>query len=118
MTRCLPTRARSGSLRMRPRPLYYRSGLYRELARDPRIELTAIFSSSAGVRPGDLGYGRPALSFDADALSGFRSAFLRRAERTEPRGGFFDLATPTLSARSRAATTTCSGSTVTTRRRT
>ena len=42
-----------------PSPVYYRSGLYRHIAADPRIEFTAIFSSSAGVRPGDLGYGRP-----------------------------------------------------------
>jgi glycosyltransferase involved in cell wall biosynthesis len=65
-----------------PSPVYYRSGLYRRIAADPRIEFTAIFSSSAGVRPGELGYGRP-VSFDSDALSGFRSVFLRRADRTE-----------------------------------
>ena len=49
-----------------------------------------MFSSSAGVRLGDLGFGRP-ISFDADALSGFRSIFLRRADRTEPGSSFTSL---------------------------
>ena len=73
-----------------PSPVYYRSGLYRRIATDPRVELTAMFSSSAGVRLGDLGFGRP-VSFDADALSGFSSVFLRRADRTEPGSSFTSL---------------------------
>jgi len=60
------------------------------MAADPRIDFTAVFSSSAGVRPGDLGYGRP-VSFDADALSGFTSVFLRKADRTEHDGSFTSL---------------------------
>jgi glycosyltransferase involved in cell wall biosynthesis len=71
-------------------PRYYYAGLYRRIAADPRIDFTAIFSSSAGVRPGDLGYGRP-VSFDADALSGYASVFLRKAERTEHVGSFTSL---------------------------
>jgi glycosyltransferase involved in cell wall biosynthesis len=73
-----------------PSPVYYRSGLYRRVAADPRIEFTAIFSSSAGVRPGDLGYGED-VAFDADALSGFESVFLRKADRTESTGAFMSL---------------------------
>jgi glycosyltransferase involved in cell wall biosynthesis len=73
-----------------PSPVYYRSGLYRRLAADPRIDFAAIFSSSAGLRPGDLGYGRP-VSFDTDALAGFDSTFLRRAGRTEADGSFVSL---------------------------
>ena len=73
-----------------PSPVYYRSGLYRRIATDPRVELTAMFSSSAGVRLGDLGFGRP-ISFDANALSGFSSVFLRRADRTEPGSSFTSL---------------------------
>jgi glycosyltransferase involved in cell wall biosynthesis len=49
-----------------------------------------MFSSSAGVRLGDLGFGRP-ISFDANALSGFSSIFLRRADRTEPGSSFTSL---------------------------
>ena len=49
-----------------------------------------MFSSSAGVRLGDLGFGRP-ISFDANALSGFSSVFLRRADRTEPGSSFTSL---------------------------
>ena len=73
-----------------PSPVYYRSGLYRRIAADPRVEFTAIFSSSAGIRAGDLGYGRP-VSFDVDALEGFESVFLRHADRTEPDGSFMSL---------------------------
>ena len=68
-------------------PVYYRSGLNRRIAKDPRIDFTAIFSSSAGVRPAELGFGRP-VSFDADALSGFESIMLRRADRTERDASF------------------------------
>lgn len=62
-------------------PAYYRSGLNRRIAVDRRVDFTAIFSSSAGIRAAELGYGRP-VAFDADALSDFRSVFLRRADRT------------------------------------
>lgn len=73
-----------------PSPRYDRAGLYRRIGADPRIDFTAVFSSSAGVRPSDLGYGRP-VSFDADALSGFKSVFLRKADRTEHDGSFTSL---------------------------
>jgi glycosyltransferase involved in cell wall biosynthesis len=73
-----------------PSPVYYRSGLYRRIAADERFEFTAIFSSSAGVRPGDLGYSHP-VAFDADALAGFKSLFLARSSVTESRGSFFSL---------------------------
>lgn len=76
-----------------PSPVYYRSGLYRRLAADPRVDFTALFSSSAGVRPGDLGYGER-VAFDADALEGFESVFLRKADRTETRGAFSSLLDP------------------------
>ena len=31
-------------------PVYYQAPLYRRLARDPRIDFTAIFASTAGAR--------------------------------------------------------------------
>jgi glycosyltransferase involved in cell wall biosynthesis len=76
-----------------PLPLYHRSGLYRLVAADPRIDFTAIFSSSAGVRPGHFGYERP-VAFDADALAGYESVFLRRASATEHDGSFASLLDP------------------------
>ena len=88
-----PTARQTGPIRLgayAPSPVYYRSGLYRRMAADPRLEFTAIFSSSAGLRPGDLGYGKP-VSFDSDALGGFESVFLRHADRTEADGSFTSL---------------------------
>jgi glycosyltransferase involved in cell wall biosynthesis len=67
-------------------PVYYAASLYRRVAADPRIDLTAIFASSAGVRPTDLGYGTD-VAWDADPLAGYRSIFLRRADRTELTSG-------------------------------
>jgi glycosyltransferase involved in cell wall biosynthesis len=63
-------------------PLYYQAPLYRRLARDRRVDFTAIFASTAGVRRADVGYSEP-VAWDVDALSGYRSVFLRRASRTE-----------------------------------
>jgi glycosyltransferase involved in cell wall biosynthesis len=63
-------------------PVHYRAPLYRRLAADPRIEFTAIFASSSGIRPGDQGYGRP-VAFDINPLGGYESKFLRRADRNE-----------------------------------
>lgn len=63
-------------------PVHYRAPLYRSLAADPRIEFTAIFASSSGLRPGDQGYGRP-IAFDINPLGGYESKFLRRADRNE-----------------------------------
>jgi glycosyltransferase involved in cell wall biosynthesis len=63
-------------------PVYYAASLYRRVAADPRVDLTAIFASSAGVRPGDLGFGEK-VAWDVDPLAGYRSVFLSRADRTE-----------------------------------
>jgi glycosyltransferase involved in cell wall biosynthesis len=75
-------------------PVYYQAPLYRRLAADPRLDFTAIFASSEGVRPGDFGYGEP-IAFDTDALGGFESKWLRRANRTPAGSGrFFALRDP------------------------
>jgi glycosyltransferase involved in cell wall biosynthesis len=63
-------------------PVYYQAPLYRRLAADPRLDFTAIFASTSGVRGGAMGYGEP-VAWDVDALSGYRSVFLRRADRNE-----------------------------------
>jgi glycosyltransferase involved in cell wall biosynthesis len=63
-------------------PVYYQAPLYRLLAADPRIDFTAVFASSSGVRPGELGFGRP-VSFGTEVLEGYRSHFLRRADTNE-----------------------------------
>ncbi len=74
-------------------PVYNQVPLYRRLATDPRIEFTAIFASSAGIRPYDAGYGKP-ITWDVDVLDGYRSRFLRRADRYAKSSGFFALRDP------------------------
>src|ERR1700682_185238 len=68
-------------------PMYYQVPLYRRLAREPKIEFTAIFCSNGGGRPHDAGYGSP-VTWDADLLSGYKSLFLARSSRN-PIGGTF-----------------------------
>src|SRR6202165_2792766 len=69
-------------------PIHYQVPLYRRLAKDPRIEFTAIFSSSGGVRPHDAGYGKP-IVWDTDLMTGYRFHFLRWADKNPIDGGFF-----------------------------
>jgi glycosyltransferase involved in cell wall biosynthesis len=72
-------------------PVYYQTPLYRRLAADGRVDPTVIFSSSHGLRPGvDIGHGHGVV-WDVDPLSGFRSVFLRNADRREPDGRFLSL---------------------------
>ncbi len=72
-------------------PVYYQAPLYRRLAADPRLEFTAIFASSAGAtRPLEEGYGQP-VEWGVDSLDGYRSVFLRRAERNPAGGGVLAL---------------------------
>ena len=71
-------------------PVYYQAPLYRRLAADPRIDFTAIFASSEGVRPHDGGYGRR-VKWDVDVLDGYRSVFLRKADSNVVRGSFLAL---------------------------
>lgn len=61
-------------------PVYYHTPLYRRLAADPRLDFTAIFASTAGVRRSDVGFGKP-VAWDVDLLNGYRNCFLRRADR-------------------------------------
>ncbi len=62
-----------------PTPVHYRVPLYRRIAADPRIDFTAIFASSAGIRPSDAGYGRPVI-WDSNLTDGYKVQFLRQAE--------------------------------------
>jgi glycosyltransferase involved in cell wall biosynthesis len=75
-------------------PVFYQVPLYRRLAADPRIDLTVIYSSSAGVRPYDGGYGGEPIVWDVDLLSGYRSEFLPGADEIEPLDGFLALRQP------------------------
>ena len=61
-------------------PVHFKAELYRLLASDHRIDFTAIFLSSAGLRAADGGYGRP-IVWDRDVASGYKSVFLKRADR-------------------------------------
>lgn len=71
-------------------PVHYHAPLYRRLAADPRLDFTAIFASTAGVRPGRLGYGEPTV-WDEDVLTGYRSVFLPSADRADASGRFLAL---------------------------
>lgn len=71
-------------------PVYYQAPLYRRLAADPRLDFTAIFASTAGLRGSDEGYGR-LVRWDEDALWGYESRFLRRAGRNSTGGRFLAL---------------------------
>ena len=73
-------------------PVYYQAPLYRLIAADERFDFTAIFASSAGIRPFDRGFGQ-AVAWGDDALDGYRSVFLRAADRRAP-GGFTSLRDP------------------------
>lgn len=61
-------------------PVYYRAPLYRLVAADPRVELTAIFASREGID-----------EFGLDPLGGYESVFLRRADTTRADGSFLAL---------------------------
>src|SRR5918912_2144589 len=61
-------------------PVATKGPLYRRVAADPRVEFKAIFLSSEGIRPADMGYGQPVV-WDSDLLNGYRATFSRRASR-------------------------------------
>ena len=92
------TRSPSPGFRIRDRPLRlgmltgcpvpYKAPVYRALAEMPDVDFTAIFASSAGVRPYDTGYARD-VAWDADLLGGYRSVFLHDADRSPPLGESF-----------------------------
>ena len=63
-------------------PVHYHAPLYRRLEIDPRIDFTAIFASTVGAEPADVGYGSPVLH-EQNVLSGYRSEFLRRASNRQ-----------------------------------
>jgi glycosyltransferase involved in cell wall biosynthesis len=60
--------------------VYTHTPVYRRVAADPRLDFTAIFASNAGIRSTDVGFGHP-VSWDVDLLEGYRSVFLRRADK-------------------------------------
>ncbi len=72
-------------------PVFYQSPLYRMVAADPRVDLTVIFASSAGVRPHAAGFGEREVVWDVDMLSDYRHEFLEGADTNDVAGGFFAL---------------------------
>jgi glycosyltransferase involved in cell wall biosynthesis len=78
-------------------PVPFKIPLYRRLSDVPEIDLTVIYASDLGVRPIGpelAGYGIK-FSWDTDLLSGYRSTFLRAAERNNGYGvRFTQLADP------------------------
>ena len=63
----------------------YKAPVYRGLAATTGVQFTAIFASSAGVRASDLGYSQD-IAWDAELLVGYRSIFLRDADRSPALG--------------------------------
>jgi glycosyltransferase involved in cell wall biosynthesis len=76
-----------------PSPVHVHTPLYQRLAADPRLDFTAIFASSGGVRPHDSGYGQP-ISWDIDLLQGYKSTFLRKADTNSIGDDYLDLFDP------------------------
>jgi glycosyltransferase involved in cell wall biosynthesis len=73
-------------------PVVYQSPLYRLVAADPRVELTVIFASNAGIRPyQDRGFGGQIVQWESDPLADYAHVFLRNANRNSL-DGFFSLA--------------------------
>jgi glycosyltransferase involved in cell wall biosynthesis len=71
-----------------PAPVFYQTPLYRELAADPRVDLTVFFASNGGVRPYDANFGDRAITWDIDLLSGYSHRFLKAAETNDVANGF------------------------------
>jgi glycosyltransferase involved in cell wall biosynthesis len=72
-------------------PTPYYVPLYRELARDPRLDFTVIYASTVGIRTFDFGYGQP-VSWDMDLVSGYRHLFLEKdGETSQPGEGLASL---------------------------
>lgn len=69
-------------------PIPYRIPLYQRVAADPHLDFTAIFASNGGIRPVEAGYSMPT-AWDADLVGGYRTTFLKRADRNPIDGGFF-----------------------------
>jgi glycosyltransferase involved in cell wall biosynthesis len=70
----------------------YQGPLYRVVAADPRVELTVIFASNAGVRPyEDSGFGGHVVQWESDLLTGYAHVFLKNADRNSTES-FFGLA--------------------------
>jgi glycosyltransferase involved in cell wall biosynthesis len=55
--------------------------LYRYLAREPALDFTVIFASTEDLRVHDAGFGA-GVQWDVDLTSGYRSVFLRNADRS------------------------------------
>jgi glycosyltransferase involved in cell wall biosynthesis len=67
--------------------VYYHAPLYRRIAARREIDFTVIFASTVGAaRPYDAGYTN-SVRWDVDALGGYRSLFLKRADRNQPNHG-------------------------------
>ena len=72
-------------------PIQYFTPLYRRLAEEPGIDLTAYFCSKQGLRTyEDEGFGIP-VKWDTPLLDGYHHRFLRNLRGETQVGGFFSL---------------------------
>jgi glycosyltransferase involved in cell wall biosynthesis len=70
-------------------PSPYFTPLFRRLASEPQIDFTVLYASSEGLRPVDSRWYGQRFAWDADLLSGYRSRFLRAADRMPGLGEHF-----------------------------
>ncbi len=71
-------------------PVYPHQPMLRSLAADPRIDLTTIYASNAGLRPNDPGYGRE-FAWDVELTAGDNVRFLKHADTNRIEGGLLSL---------------------------
>jgi glycosyltransferase involved in cell wall biosynthesis len=75
-------------------PVQYFAPLYRELSRQPGVELTVFFASRFGLEPSfDPGYGK-AIQYDVPLLSGYAARFLPNRGAGAPTGKFANFDCP------------------------
>ena len=72
-------------------PVFYQTPLYQGLHADPRVDLTVVFASDAGVRPYDASFGGRLVVWDGNLLEGYRSEFLAAAGGNDVNAGFLGL---------------------------
>ncbi len=77
-------------------PIHYFLGLFRELAREPGIELMVYLCSDFGMRPGyDETFGRQVIWYDQSILDGVPHRFLKnRSDTGESPHGFWTVVNP------------------------
>lgn len=73
-------------------PGYYHAPLFRQVAQDPRVDLTVIYASDSSLKPHGSGFGSGTkIVWDTDQLGGYHYRFVSRASLNLPNRGFWRL---------------------------